>query len=126
MDIVVIEFHGGIDDFPALVQTIELRIEDGDRNLVVDLHTLPFINSAALGYLLKARKGVEEEDGELVLARVQPAIGRILEMARLDEVLPAFQTVEEAVVYLGGDPDRPDQGHPRVRREAWTPGGRKA
>jgi stage II sporulation protein AA (anti-sigma F factor antagonist) len=120
MDIVVIEFHGGIDDFPSLVQTIDLRIEDGDRNLVVDLAPLPFINSAALGYLIKARKNVEDEGGELALARVQPAITRILEMAHLDEVLPSFQTVEEAIVYLGGDPDLPDEG-PRVRRETWKP-----
>ncbi len=116
MDIVVIEFNGTIDDFPSLIQTLDLRVADGDRRLVVDLHTLPFINSAALGYLLKARRSMEDEGGELVLARVQPAIARILEMTHLDEILPAFQSVEEAIVYLGGDPNAPEETQ-RVRRE---------
>jgi anti-sigma B factor antagonist len=116
VDIVVIEFSGSIDDFPALIQTIELRIADGDRRLVVDLHSLPFINSAALGYLLKARRAMEAEGGELVLARVQPAIVRILEMTHLDEILPAFHSVEEAVVYLGGDPHAGEDAG-QVRRE---------
>jgi anti-sigma B factor antagonist len=116
MDIVVIEFSGTIEDFPSLIQALDQRVADGDRRLVVDLHTLPFINSAALGYLLKARRSMEDEGGELVLARVQPAITRILEMTHLDEILPAFQTVEEAVVYLGGDPQAPEEAA-RIRRE---------
>jgi anti-anti-sigma factor len=121
MDIIVIEFSGDIDDFPSLVQTIDNRIRDGDTHLVVDLHSLPFINSAALGFLIRAQKNVEEEGGELALARVQPAITRILEMAHLDAILPAFKTVEEAVVYLGGDPSLPAESAPRVRTEKWKP-----
>jgi anti-anti-sigma factor len=121
MDIVVIDFTGGIDDFPSLVQTIDMRIADGDLAIVVDLHTLPFINSAALGYLIKARQNIEDEGGELALARVQPAIRRILGMAHLDDVLPAFESVEEAVTFLGGDPAAPAARPPKVRRERWKP-----
>jgi hypothetical protein len=47
---------------------------------------------------------------------VQPAIGRILEMTHLDQILPAFHTVEEAVFYLGGDPHAPEDTA-GIRRE---------
>ena len=107
MEIVVIEFEGGIDDFPHLIQTIDNLIADGTRRLAVDLHTLPFINSAALGYLIRASKSMEEKGGEFALARVQPAIQRILSMTNLEDLFPAFETVEEAVAYLGGDPEAP-------------------
>jgi hypothetical protein len=38
-------------------------------------------------------------------------------MANLEEVLPSFQSVEEAVDHLGGDPS--STRRPNVRRTAW-------
>lgn len=105
-DVVVIKFDGGIEDFPALIQSVDNQIADGTRRLAIDLHGLPFINSAALGYLIKAYKSMEEQGGELALCCLQPAIVQILEMTNLDAVFPAFQTTEEAVAYLGGDASR--------------------
>ena len=120
MDVVVISFDGQIDDFPMLIQSVDNLIADGTHHLVIDLHTLPFINSAALGYLIKAHRGIEREGGELVLARVQPAIQNILQMTDLDKMFPSFDDVEEAVAYLGGDVTAPPaEGKRKVRRHEW-------
>jgi anti-sigma B factor antagonist len=119
MEIVVVEFEGGIGDFPQLVQTVDNLIADGARRIVLDLNSLPFINSAALGYLIRAMKGIGAQGGELTLARVQAAIQKILEITNLDQFFPSFQTVEEAVSYLGGDPSAPQTpSKPKVRRTA--------
>jgi anti-anti-sigma factor len=122
VDVTLIEFQGSIEDFPSLIQTVDTRIQDGDRRIVLDLAALPFVNSAAIGYLVRAQKDMEAEGGELALARVQPAILRILEMTGIDELLPAFATVEEAVSYLGGDPALPGR-LPRVTRHRLAPPG---
>jgi anti-anti-sigma factor len=121
MDVVVIEFDGEISDFPVLIQSVDNLIADGLRHLVIDMHTLPFINSAALGYLVSARANLEKQEGELVLARVQPAIRNILEMTGLDTVFPSFEDVSEAVAYLGGDytQETPAPGKRRVRKADW-------
>lgn len=120
MDVVVISFDGQIDDFPMLVQSVDNLIADGTRHMVIDLHTLPFINSAALGYLIKAQKSMEREGGELALARVQPAIQNILEMTSLDQVFPSFEDVDEAIAYLGGDDSAAvAEGKRAVRRHQW-------
>ena len=108
MDVVVLRLESSIDDFPALVQDIDNQIANGTRRLVIDLGALPMINSAALGYLISARQKMEAEGGELALCDLQPAITRILEMTNLETVFPAFQTVGEAVAYLGGDPSAVD------------------
>jgi anti-sigma B factor antagonist len=110
MDVVVITFDGGIEDFPALIQTVDNQIADGTRRLAIDMGTLPFINSAALGYLIRAQKAMEENEGELALCQLQPALVQILEMTNLDTMFPAFSTVEEAISYLGGDPSRVNDG----------------
>ena len=54
-------------------------------------------------------------------ARVQPAIQNILEMTGLDAVFPAFQSIEEAVDHLGGDPTEgdPAAGKKPVRHSNW-------
>ena len=120
MDVVVITFDGEIADFPVLIQSVDNLIADGTRHLVIDLHTLPFINSAALGYLVKARANLERMEGEMALARVQPAIQNILEMTSLDQIFPAFEDVDEAVAYLGGDSSGPaTEGKRAVRQHHW-------
>jgi anti-sigma B factor antagonist len=121
MDVLVISFDGEISDFPVLIQSVDNLIADGTRHLAIDLHTLPFINSAALGYLVKARATLEKLDGEMALARVQPAIRNILEMTGLDVVFPSFDTIEEAVGYLGGDSSSssPAEGKRAVRHSSW-------
>lgn len=121
MDVLVISFDGEISDFPVLIQSVDNLIADGTRHLAIDLHTLPFINSAALGYLVKARANLEKLEGEMALARVQPAIRNILEMTGLDVVFPSFDTIEEAVGYLGGDASSSDpaKGKRAVRHSDW-------
>ena len=114
MEVVVIEFTGRIDDFPVLIQTVDNLVADGSRHLAIDLEGLPFINSAALGYLVAAQNRIEGLGGDIALARLQPALLRILEITELDVIFPAFETVEEAVDYLGGGET------PSVRRIGWN------
>ena len=110
MSIVVITFDGEIEDFPLLVQSIDNLVASGTQNLVLDLESLPFINSAALGYLIKVQKGMSRQNGKVVLACLRPALRNILQMTQLDRVFPSFETSEEAVEFLGGD---------EVRRHGW-------
>lgn len=110
MSIVVITFDGEIEDFPVLIQSIDNLVAGGTQRLVLDLETLPFINSAALGYLIKVQKSMKDLGGEVVLTRLRPAIRNILQMTQLDQLFPVFETNEEAVDYHGGAD---------VHRHAW-------
>ena len=69
MDVVVVDFDGQIEDFPVLIQTVDGLVADGVKGIVIDLQTLPFINSAALGYLVSAQKNLEDVGGRRVAAR---------------------------------------------------------
>src|SRR5262245_36259564 len=75
-------------------------IESGDRQLVLDLHALKFINSAALGYLIKTNKRLKELRGEMVLARPSRFIQKTLVTLGLDGVFTAFQTVEDGIMHF--------------------------
>ena len=110
MDIVVVELKGGISDFPLLIHTVDGLIADGERRIVMDLGSLPFMNSSALGYLIKVRSILLERGGQLALVRLQQAIRNILVVTNLESLFALYDSAEAAVAGL--TQQAAAQGHP--------------
>ncbi len=77
---------------------IEL-IENGRRNLVVDLKGVSFIDSSGLGALVSALKTLKANggNGDVRLAQVQEPVVALLEIIRLNRVFTTYASVENAV-----------------------------
>lgn len=101
-DVVILKFTGEFDTFnlPAFSERIDRMIAAGDNQLVLDLHLLKFINSAALGYLIKTSKSVKASDGEVVLARPSKFIRKTLTTLGLDDVFKIFESVEAGISHF--------------------------
>ena len=101
-DVVILKFTGEFDAFnlPTFSQKIDQMIEAGDTQLILDLHALKFINSAALGYLIKTSKRVKEKGGEVVIARPSKFIQKTLVTLGLDGVFQHFEGVEDAIIHF--------------------------
>ena len=74
-------------------------IENGRRNLVVDLKTVSFIDSSGLGALVSALKTLKANGGkgDVRLAHVQEPVVALLEIIRLNRVFSTYPSVENAV-----------------------------
>ena len=74
-------------------------IEDGRRNLVVDLGDVSFIDSSGLGALVSALKTLKANggNGDIRLAQVQEPVVSLLEIIRLNRVFSTYPSVEHAV-----------------------------
>ena len=74
-------------------------IEKGNRQLVVDLKDVTFIDSSGLGALVSALKTLKRTSGvgDVRLARVQPPVVSLLEIIRLNRVFTSYASVEQAV-----------------------------
>ena len=74
-------------------------IENGRRNLVVDLKTVSFIDSSGLGALVSALKTLKANggNGDVRLAHVQEPVVALLEIIRLNRVFTTYPSVEGAV-----------------------------
>lgn len=68
----------------------------GDRQFVVDLGAVEFIDSAGLGMLIWAMLRLRNLDGELSLARSTPQVLKLLDMTGLLPVIPTYASVEDA------------------------------
>jgi len=85
---------------PMLQQEIDALAKTGIQRIVLDLRLVKFINSTALGAIIKASKGLTERGGKLVISRPSSFCRDILEKVGLDRVVPIFDSEENAQTAL--------------------------
>jgi phosphoserine phosphatase RsbU/P len=65
--------------------------------MTADLTSTNFCDSAGLNSLLRANRTLADNNGELRLALGQSPVRRVVQLTGLDQVLPVFTTVDEAL-----------------------------
>lgn len=90
--------RGEVDIYtsPQLKQEIVDTVEDGCKNLLIDLDQVAFIDSSGLGVLVGGLRRVKERSGTLRLVCTRDNILKIFRITGLDKVFPVFSTLEEA------------------------------
>lgn len=77
-------------------------IAAGQRQLVVDLADIEFIDSSGLGALVSALKALRaQHNGDIRLAGLQQPVVELLKVTRLNRVFSSYPTAEEAVQSFG-------------------------
>jgi len=99
-DVTILKFVGEFDAFnlPTYSQKIDALVEGGETSLIFNLHLLTFINSSALGYLLKVKKRAQELGGDLILVQPSKFIRKTLLTLGLQEVFSIYETDEDGVM----------------------------
>ena len=77
----------------------------GDRNVVIDLGGVDFLDSLGAGTLVAVRKRLRALGGELRLARPEPQVSRVLALAGVDRIVEVADSVDQAVA----TPPRPPE-----------------
>ena len=65
---------------PRLEQVVDGAVEDGQRNVVMDLAGVRFMDSAGINILIRCYKPLDEQGRRLVLRSPQAAVRRTLEL----------------------------------------------
>lgn len=76
--------------------------EIGDVDTVIDVSESPYIDSAGLGSILSRWAHAQRHGNKFALTGVSPRIGVLLEITRVNSVLPMFKTAEEADLAFTG------------------------
>ena len=79
----------------ALLQAAERG--DGDGRLVVDMTRTQFCDSSGLRTLLVARKRAQSDGSQLLLAASSAPVLRLLALTGVDQMLPHYATLDEAL-----------------------------
>lgn len=94
----VLHLRGEFDTYycPKLQEEIDALSSSGTNRVVLNMRLVKFINSTALGAIIKAHKGLESKGGGLAVARPSSFVRTILEKVGLNRVVGLFDTDEEA------------------------------
>ena len=71
--------------------------DEGNKNLLIDLKEVRFIDSSGLGALVSGFKNAISHQGSLKLATLQPQVKSMFELTRLHRVFEIFSTTAEAL-----------------------------
>lgn len=95
---VVVEVQGDLDmaTTPRLRDGLQRLVDAGDRQVVVDLARVPFMDSSALGALMLTFTALRDLGGRLSLAAVQPPVANLLNITSVDSVIDVYDTVQAA------------------------------
>jgi anti-sigma B factor antagonist len=84
-----LDVHAAADVRIALADAVE----SGEGDLVIDLASLEGVDATGLGVLVGAHRRAGRAGRTLVLRDVQPPVGRLLFLTRLDRVLRLSSSV---------------------------------
>jgi anti-sigma B factor antagonist len=99
-DIALVQVSGrvtvtdGSADFDAALQRL---IRQGNIKLIIDVGEVPYIDSTALGAMLRAHATVIRLGGTLKLLHVRGHVRELLELTRLLPVFEAFDSEDRAI-----------------------------
>jgi len=97
--VVVVALTGEIDLYtcPEFKQELLRVIADGATLVVVDLTGTTFIDSTALGVIIRGVERLKQRDGRLVVVCADPNILKIFEVTGLNRIFSVYGSRDEAL-----------------------------
>jgi anti-anti-sigma factor len=94
-DILVLALKGCLSatSVPSVLNHLQKRIDQGERQLAVDAAGLTYISSSGLRLLLQVAKQLEERSGRIVLCALQEPVKRVLKNCRIYVAIQHIQLV---------------------------------
>lgn len=101
-DHAVLHLRGEFDTYYVrnLQEEVDALLAAGTARLVLNLRLVKFINSTALGAIIKASRQCQSKGGKLAISRPSPFCRGIIEKVGLDRVVPIFDSDEAAAAGL--------------------------
>jgi anti-anti-sigma factor len=102
--IVVLTLKGEFDTFVtgAFSNEIGNCLSEGAHSIVLNMRLVKFVNSTALGSMIKARKQCLAAHGNLVVSQPSPAVREAMESLGLDRLFQVFEEDDAAIASLEG------------------------
>jgi anti-sigma B factor antagonist len=99
-NVIVMEIKGKLVGGPLSSEISNMLydlLDEGKKNIVVDLRDINFINSSGLGILINGLTSMRKNGGDLKLANISNKIDGLLSITKLNQIFEKFDSVEEAV-----------------------------
>lgn len=94
----VVALAGEVDLYtaPAFERALAVLLDEGARELVVDLVAATFVDSTFLGVLIGAHKRLARVGGRLSVVCADPKLAKVFAITGLDRVFPIHDSLADA------------------------------
>ena len=94
----IFRLTGLLDAFsePTFRKVLTKCVEDGPKNVILDLSTIDFIDSSGLGALVQVAKKAQTASGTLQIV-TNPRVTQTVKLVRLEKFLALQPSVEVAI-----------------------------
>jgi|SRR6185312_6953087 len=99
-EVTIVDLCGRIvagEDSALLRDSIRTLISQGEKNFVLNMETVPYIDSAGIGELVSALVAVRRQGGCLKLLNLTRRVYEVLEIVRLVTVFEIFYSEAKAL-----------------------------
>ncbi len=95
----IVHLHGELtgDEMGAFVEQVTNLLSAPHQRIILELSDVPFLNSTALGQLVRVVAQANVQEGRVVLARPSPFVDGVLSTTRLNRFFEIFPTAGEAL-----------------------------
>jgi len=103
-NVMVIELSGKImggpshDEFKAEIKSV---IEEGYKEVILDLSSVPWINSTGLGILISGYHSLKAAEGTMKVCSVRERVLSIFYISQLEKIFDVYETREAALASVG-------------------------
>lgn len=98
-DVPVLDVSGEIDIYttPQFKEAVSAAIDEGKPAIIINMDKVAYMDSSGFGTLLSATKRLRPLNGALYLSGCNEAIGRMLQITRLNTIFGVYTTEDDAL-----------------------------
>ena len=81
-------------------ETLHKLIDEGKKNIVVDMNGVSLVTSSGIGIMISAYTTMKNAGGNIKFCQFSDKVHGVLSITKLDSVFDYFETVDEALKSL--------------------------
>lgn len=101
-DYCILALKGEFDTFyvPSLQDEVQSLLDSGVAHVILNLRLVKFINSTALGAIIRMHKLCKAANGDLIVAQPSPFARNVIAKIGIDQLVPIYDDEEQAVKHV--------------------------
>ncbi|MCC6783474.1 MAG: STAS domain-containing protein [Planctomycetes bacterium] len=98
----ILALKGEFDTFyvPSLQDEVQSLLDGGVTHVILNLRLVKFINSTALGAIIRMHKLCKAANGELVVAQPSAFVRNVIGKIGIDQLVPIYDEEDQAVKHV--------------------------
>ncbi len=88
---------GGSSEWEMLRDLFETLVEEGKKNIIINMERISRVSSTGFGILIGRRRAVRQAGGDLVLMQFQEQVKHPFYIMELNRLFKTFDNEEEAI-----------------------------